>query len=209
MDKIRGAALFRGAKGDLMQISMWKRFSYALCLIAALVIAGTYAITVEAGPSVRTVQLRDDCDPATFNFFVGPGTCVGDGDTTFPDFIEEFTAQGSVDKWRFNPDRSEADRGVKTENRGGELHTFTEVAHFGPGFVEALNAGQDPITECAARDQNGVLIRDPQNQLVPSAQAVASFVFPGTSSPATPLSKGTHTFQCCIHPWMHSTIVVR
>src|SRR5437763_15415212 len=133
-----------------MRISMINRFSCAIGVtVLAAVAAIGYTATVQAGPSIRTVQLRDDCDPATFNATIGDGTCVGGGDTTFPDFIAEFTARGSVDEWRFNPDRSEADRGVNTQNRGGEAHTFTEVAQFGGGFVGLLNGNTAPAPECA------------------------------------------------------------
>jgi hypothetical protein len=120
-------------------------------------------------------QLRDDCDPTSFNAVLsptGPPACVGDGDRTFPDFIADVTATGSSDKWRFNPVRTEADRGVTTENRGGETHSFTEVAHFGGGFVEALNGGMAPLTECAARTPDGTLIRDAQGNLVPALPAI-------------------------------------
>ena len=47
-----------------MQISLWKRFSYSVSLTTFVAVAATaYA----SGPDVRTVRMRDDCDPATFN----------------------------------------------------------------------------------------------------------------------------------------------
>jgi hypothetical protein len=184
-----------------MRITLWKRFSYAVCLtVLAAVAAIGYTATVHAGPDVRVVQLRDDCDAATFNAAIGPGTCVGDGDTLFADFLAEFDAQGSVDEWRFNPDNSEADRGVQARNRGGEMHTFTEVAGFGGGFIARLNGGAPPASECAVRLPNG--------NLVPAGAALASFVPAGETSPTKLLAKGTHKFQCCIHPWMQSTIQI-
>ena len=193
-----------------MPVSMWRRFSGACGLVVVAAVAGgIYSATVQAGPSVRTVQLRDDCDPATFDAAVGPGTCVGGGDTTFPDFIAEVTAQGSADQWRMNPDQSEADTGAVPQNRGGELHSFTQVQHFGGGFIEVLNGGMEPLTECAARTPDGVLIRDDTGALVPALPAIQSFVPAGTNGTTQKLSKGVHKFQCCIHPWMHSTITVK
>jgi hypothetical protein len=190
-----------------MPISMRKRFSYALVLIATLAIgAVSYTVTVQAGPSVRTVQLRDDCDPATFNVAVGPGACVGNGDTAFPDFIAEVLAQGSADKWRMNPDRSEADAGAMPQNRGGETHSFTEVKHFGGGIIPVLNGGMPPVDECAVK-VNGVPVVGPDGNFIPSEPQ--TFVPAGMSGATQRLAKGTHTFQCCIHPWMHSTITVR
>ena len=80
-----------------MQISLSKRFSYSVALTAFIAVAATaYA----SGPRVRTVLMRDDCDPATFNAAVGPGTCVGDGDTTFSDFLDEVFSEGSADEGR-------------------------------------------------------------------------------------------------------------
>src|SRR3954471_8812332 len=185
-----------------MRISMFRRFS---CAVGVTVVAAAAAIgytaTVQAGPSIRTVQLRDDCDPATFNAALhDPHACVGGGDTTFPDFIAEFTAQGSVDEWRFNPDRSEADRGVNTQNRGGEAHTFTEVKEFGGGFIGLLNGGAAPAPECAK------MVGD---ELVPTEKALATLVPAGANGPTTQLAKGTHKFQCCIHPWMQSVITIK
>jgi hypothetical protein len=178
----------------MMKIVMWKRFSYAFALTVFATIAAY------AGPAVRTISMRDECDPASFDAAVGPGTCVGDGDVTFAEFLGAL-ADGGHEKWRFNSSNTEADRAVNAHNRGGEAHTFTPVAHFGGGFVEALNMGQEPLTECAARDDDG--------NVIPTASALATLVPPGGDSRTIPLSKGTHRFQCRIHPWMQSTVRVR
>jgi hypothetical protein len=189
---------------------MRTRFAYAsgLTVLGAL-IAAVYASPVHAGPSIRTVQLRDDCEPASFNAAVGPGTCVGDGDTAFPDFLADVLATGSSDKWRFNPSNTEADRGMSPQNRGGETHSFTEVRHFGGGFIELLNGGMEPLAECAARTPDGTLVRDADGNLVPALPAIQTLVPPGTTGATQTLTKGVHTFQCCIHPWMHTTVVVK
>jgi hypothetical protein len=176
---------------------LWKRFSYALALVAVAAIAAF-------AKDIRTISIRDDCDPATFNDAVAPGTCVGDGDTTFQDFIDEVLATGSAEKWRFNNDRTEADKAVLAENRGGETHTFTSVDHFGGGFIPVLNAGQTPITECVG----AVPVPDGKGNFLPGPDA-GPFVPAGGRTGNIPLSKGTHKFQCCIHPWMRSTVTVR
>jgi hypothetical protein len=194
-----------------MRLTLWKRFSYALSLTILGAFAAAYTATVHAR-DVRIVQLRDDCDQATFDAAVGPGTCVGDGDTLFADFLAEFDAQGSVDEWRFNPDNSEADSGVQARNRGGETHTFTEVARFGDGFVTRLNSSSNPedaLPECAARNAQGKVIPIPGTPLlVPADAANASAVPAGKLGTTMMLKKGTHRFQCCIHPWMRSTIKI-
>ena len=82
---------------------------------------------------------------------------------------------------------------VTAKNRGGEFHTFTEVAEFGGGCVEEINdlMGLEAVPECAN----------------------AGFLFgttgvpPGGSLTTGPLSAGTHNFMCIIHPSQRTTIV--
>jgi len=171
-------------------MSRMKQITIALGLAAA--ITGV-AATLMADESVQRVDVRDDCDPATFNAAVGDGTCVGDGDTTFADFLAEVTAHQSAEKWRFNPDRISEPRNLVAHNRGGETHTFTPVKEFGGGVVPLLNdlSGNPKVApECA----------DP-------AQFGASVVPPGQNSKEFKASAGSPTrFQCCIHPWMRTTV---
>lgn len=176
----------------------------AVCVMSAsIAIASAAALVAKDRLDMR---LRDDCDPATFNAAVGPGTCVGGGDTTFQAFLAEFTATGQVEKWRLSDDHPGVDRGtpVSLTNRGGEVHTFTRVAEFGGGFIPILNGRPDgttltPAPECAVAD--GV----PQP---PSADNI--FVPAGTTVAGPTLkSRGTVRFQCCIHPWMHTEVTVK
>jgi hypothetical protein len=164
------------------------------CLVA--VAFSTVAVTLTADGGTRTVQLRDDCDPATFNADppVGPGAghiCDGDGDTTFGEFIAEAGATHAVDHWRFNP-ASTNDTRLVAENRGGETHTFTPVAKFGDGsVVPGLNQvlGNPALApECADGAKFG-----------------ASVVPSGATSKTIAAKPGDH-FQCCIHPWMRVTV---
>jgi hypothetical protein len=163
------------------------------CLVAAAF--SVVAVTLTADDGVRTVQIRDDCDPATFNADppVGPGLgviCGGDGDTTFGDFIAELQATQTAEKWRFNPTSTDDTR-VMARNRGGETHTFTPVAKFGGGIIPGLNAlSGNPVEapECADGAKFG-----------------ASVVLAGASS-KTITAKPGDRFQCCIHPWMRLTV---
>ena len=99
------------------------------------------AAGASAASATRQVQMLDDCDPATFNAAIGPGTCVKDGGTTFQAFIGQLLAQGRAPAWRFAPEQLRLDAGgtLQATNRGGEDHTFTEVANFGGGCIQALN----------------------------------------------------------------------
>jgi len=104
--------------------------------------------------------------------------------------------------------KTTVDRGERTsiESRGGEFHTFTKVAEFGGGIVPGLNvlSGAGPARpECGAEDALA-----PPNQIdhigVPDGKTVA-----GPKGGSAALPKGTTKWQCCIHPWMRSTITVR
>ncbi len=141
----------------------------------------------------------DECDPATFNAALGPGACVNVGGTvTFPAFLAALP-QGHA-AWLFFPTQltlKNTDR-VRATNQGGEIHTFTEVAAFGNGFVPPLNTppgSTAAVPECAGGFSN---------------PAVASTrVVQGSSREVSSLSKGFHRFECCIHPWMRLVVEVK
>ena len=171
----------------------WMQVTAALGIAAAASLG--IAATLTADENVQVVQIRDDCDPATFNAAIGPGTCVGDGDTTFDAFRADVLATGSAEQWRFNPDRISEPRKLVARNRGGETHTFTQVDAFGGGVVPLLNVLPDTAVvahECANRETFGASV-------VPSGMTA-----PVTIDPTKPL-----TFQCCIHPWMRTTVSQR
>jgi plastocyanin len=144
--------------------------------------------------------VNDACDPATFNAVLGPGACVGSGTVTFGAFIGELSATHKVAAWNFSPSTLTIAKGARlvVTNRGGETHTFTEVAQFGFGIVPILNtltfgATGPPLPEFAT----------------------ATFLAPGqtevirTAGPKQQrLTIGTHLFECAIHPWMQARVVV-
>lgn len=148
------------------------------------------------------VVALDECDPATFNLpsNVGPDFCknVALGyTTTFSKLLAE-AASGSPDRnWDFEPDTLTVDQGtpIIAVNQGGEPHTFTEVAQFGGGFVPPLNGGAAAAPECAAGFSSVAVAR--------------TRILQGSQLQVTGLAKGEHRFQCCIHPWMHTTIEVK
>jgi len=166
-----------------------------LAVVASLVLAGS-----AFGADSREVRIQDDCDRVTFNDAVGPGTCVGDGRTTFADFLAEFQDAGSVDRWRFtrNDFNIDANGTIQVTNEGGELHTFSEVKFFGNGCISLFD---DPDAgnpfKCAT---------DFPNKIVAD-----SGVFPGTTRQisAADLGPGVHLFECAIHPWMRAEVDVR
>jgi hypothetical protein len=182
-----------------MKNSILKTLAY----VCAAAVVATMAV---AAKDVRTISLRDDCDPATFNANVGPGTCVGDGDTTFDEFLGALPE--GHDKWRFNNDRTETDGAVNSNNRGGETHTFTEVGSFGGGFLPFLNNPDEELaSECVALDENGDPTLLDDGTFRPGAGVNPKTVVPpGGTTETKNLTRGAHKFQCCIHPWMRSTV---
>src|SRR4029453_3766186 len=103
-------------------------------------------------------------------------------------------AQGRAPAWRFAPAQLNLDAGgtLAAQNRGGEDHTFTEVANFGGGCIQALNdlLGLTPVPEGAGFPRGGL---------------AATTVAPGGTLTTAPLPPGVHRYECLIHPWMRTT----
>jgi hypothetical protein len=177
--------------------------------VRAFVLLSLLAIGVAAivGKDVQDFRIRDDCDAATFNATFGDGTCIGDGDTTVEEFLEELQEDKEVGSWRFNPDETRLDRGQGTvmESRGGEFHTFTRVERFGGGIIPELNdltGAGDTRPECGTPFT--LAPNTLSNIWVPAGANIT-----GPVAGETDLPKGTSKWQCCIHPWMRSEVTVR
>ena len=154
---------------------------------------------VDAVQGDKKIRLLDDCEPTSFNAVLGDGACVGNGHTTFDEFIAELSETQDAHKWRNQPSQMQLNVGRPTliENRGGETHTFTPVAEFGGGFVNELNGisgNPVPAPECL---NLGSIIFIP-----------AGGVEEGPTAGSSDLPVGSHRFQCCIHPWMRTVIEV-
>ena len=107
---------------------------------------------------------------------------------TFQLFIDTLTRLAFVGAWNFSPNTTHVRVGQSfvAVNRGGEVHTFTEVAQFGGGIVPDLNQlahVPDVAAECADLEPD-------------------DFVAPGATYREAVQHSGTVRFQCCIHPWM-------
>jgi len=168
-----------------------------VALVASLSLMLAAAGTASASKSERHVNMLDDCDMVSFDAVVGDGTCTKAGGVTFDEFIGQLIAQGRAPAWRFAPSHLSVPAGgsIEAYNRGGEAHSFTEVAHFGGGCVQVLNdvlGGLTPVLECG----------DPAN-------FPGGLVPPGGETDTASLPAGVHLFQCLIHPWMRATVTVR
>ena len=147
----------------------------------------------------KKIRLLDDCEPTTFNAVLGDGACIGNGHTTFAEFIEELEETQDAHKWRNQPSQMHVNVGRTTliENRGGEVHTFTPVAVFGGGFVPELNGisgNPVPAPECL---NFGAI------SFIP-----AGGVEEGPTAGSSEMPVGISRFQCCIHPWMRTVVEV-
>jgi plastocyanin len=180
---------------------MRRRYALAVSAAVALVALGVAAIAW-AGPSSRTVQMLDNCDGPSFNAALqDPTACSRKGGLTFDKFVERLSERGSVESWRFSPEKLSLYAGgtITAVNRGGEPHTFSEVEEFGGGCIQDVNDLLDlePVDECDGfPGPPGILF------------FVSTLAAPGDSVTTAPLGPGTHRFLCLIHPWMKSTVTV-
>ena len=167
------------------------------------VFAGIAVLSLSGGVGAiqgdKKIRLLDDCEPTTFNAVLGDGACIGNGHTTFAEFIEELEETQDAHKWRNQPSQMHVNVGRPTliENVGGEVHTFTPVAEFGGGFVVELNGisgNPVPVPECV---NFGAITFIP-----------AGGVEEGPTAGSSEMPVGISRFQCCIHPWMRTVVEV-
>ena len=149
---------------------------------------------------MQVLELRDDCDPASFNAVLGPGACVGSGTTTFSEFIAELQEDKVASDWVFDPDQVTVHAGdsLAIRNTGGETHTFTKVTSFGGGLVPPLNELSGNLVPAVP---------------APGVNIFATFVPAGgattvSSGPGGVLTLGQNKFECFIHPWMRAVVTV-
>ena len=150
---------------------------------------GSLASASKGGGSDRSLSLLDACDPATFG--ANGVDCSRNGGVTFDRFLAEVQQHGSAGAWHITPGVVNAPVGTELDvmNRGGETHTFTEVKHYGGGFIDFLNqlsGNPIPAPECLALEPD-------------------DFVAPGTVY-HDEVDDGTTLYQCCIHPWMRTVV---
>ena len=175
-------------------------------LAGSLLFAGATRAIAQASPAqgqprqAAQILALDECDPTTFNAALGLDFCrnVTLGAFTRLNDLFAKAAAGTPDPgWDFEPDVLNIKQGtpLSVVDEGGEPHTFTEVAQFGGGFIPGLNAGEATVPECAGGFSNLAVAK--------------TRILQGSEIKVMGLSKGTHHFQCCIHPWMRVTVDVK
>jgi plastocyanin len=182
------------SKALAFMLSMWGGM--------ALIVLKPATAEAQAPPSLAQVVALDECDPATFNAALGPGFCLNvtpfGSAVPLPALLASVAAGAPNPNWDFEPDSLTVQSGTVLEvvNQGGEPHTFTEVAQFGGGFVPPANPpGESVVPECAGGFSD--------------VKVASTRILAGSHLNITGLSKGTHLFQCCIHPWMHFQVTVK
>jgi len=164
-------------------------------MLSALLLAGCG----DASGTTGVIQLRDNCDPATFNATLGDGACQhssGAVGLSLTDFTSRLQSTHLIEAWKIEPATISLPKGTTMAvlNSGGETHTYTEVAAFGGGVIPVLNQLSENLSvapECA----------DP-------AAVSASTVRSNEVKMHTFDAPGIRRFQCCIHPWMRQTVTV-
>ena len=174
-----------------------RRSRVVLSLAASLSLLLSAAGTAGASGDERHLNLLDACDGPSFNAVLGAGACERNGGVAFGTFVGQLQSMGMAPAWRNAPGQLKLPAGgtIEAYNKGGEFHTFTEVARFGGGCIAEVNAlvGLTPVPECA---NAGVLF-------------ATTGVAPGDELETRPLPSGVHRFECLIHPWMRTTVTVR
>jgi plastocyanin len=155
----------------------------------------------ENPPAFAQIVALDECDPTTFNAALGPDFCKNIAlgySTTLSDLFAKAAAGTPDPKWDFEPDTLHIKQGttVIVVDQGGEPHTFTEVKQFGGGFIPQLNGpGEQPVSECSAGFSE--------------VSVAKTRMLQGSQLTIAGLPKGTHYFECCIHPWMRVKVEVK
>ncbi len=156
----------------------------------------------EARDDGQQVVILDECDPTTFNGQFGPGTClnvVSLGGVPLPEFLNALPTGHPA--WLFYPTSTITLRKkdtLRVVNQGGEIHTFTEVAEFGGGFLPVLN---NPPNSPAIPECDGGYAKN--------TELASTRLIQGSHMEIRGLKKGLHRFECCVHPWMRMEVEVK
>jgi len=186
--------------------------TYRNYIVSVFMLAGASCVLAQerAAPEHRRqeapvfpaqIVALDECDPSTFNAALGPDFCHNvalGASTKLADLFSKAAAGNPDPGWDFEPDTVKVKHGtpLAVVDQGGEPHTFTEVERFGGGFITGLNApGEETVPECAGGFANVAVAK--------------TRILQGSELKVSNLSKGTHRFQCCIHPWMRVEVEVK
>ena len=178
-----------------------------LRIITRWTLGVTFLVVLVVGVSAysgKRFEVTDNCDPNDAAW--GAGGCLREsGEVTRAEFAAaNANRYPGHPSWRIVPPyvAEQFQPDIRAENTGGRGHTFTKVASFGGGFIAALNPqGAGLAPECAIVNADGTLS--------PAPAAMATTLAPGAELKVEGLQPGTYNFQCCIHPWMRTTVKIK
>lgn len=170
----------------------WKKI-VACCAVLVAGFSGVGVTSAQAAaPHHRVLELRDECDKASWDVEF-PGLCSRSaGSVSLAKFRSALATGGSGAWWIRQRDITiDAGDTVAATNVGGIIHSFTEVSEYGFGCVPEWNSAiTASVNNCTFAN-------------------FGTFVPEGTTSAPVTLSVGVHKFQCIIHPWMRTVVTVR
>jgi plastocyanin len=182
-------------------MSTLARIGLSLASFAALGSFASLAVTAQVKSNDNKIDIVDNCLPGDPGWDATGGCLLKEaqGDVPNAEFGALLRSPLTIPpngylighpSWRNEPSHLSTSEGkaVTVSNRGGRVHTFTEVANFGGGRIGGLNIGLSAAPEC-----NPALTTD---------------LAPGASTTIAVTGEGLHKFQCCIHPWMRATVRV-
>jgi len=160
----------------------------------------TEGVGEQRSHSGTEIHTEDNCDPTDPAWSPKCNTNFH-GTTSFAAFRAELTATMRAAAWEYGGGQGSVSSGqsLQVDNKGGETHTFTVVANYGGGRVpnnNAVSGNPVPAPEC---------INGPTSTNVDIASGTGISVTTGASGTLKP---GTYKVQCCVHPWMRTTVVV-
>jgi plastocyanin len=185
---------------QLIKFGTTLRAASACAIVLAYGCAADPEETAVQQPSNGHTEIHpeDDCDPATFGALCRAGF---NGTTTLDQFRAQFAASFRVARWEYGGGdiRVSSGQSFRVDNHGGEAHTFTVVKQFGGGRVAPLNNPNEAVApECVAG-------ANASNVDIASGAGITVT----TGANGVIKTRGTFNVQCCIHPWMRTTVSVR
>jgi plastocyanin len=183
-------------------MSTLSRVGFAAALVTGFAAFATLAVTAQVKSNDNKIDIVDNCLPGDPGWDATGGCQLNEkqGDVPNAEFGALLRSPLTIPpngylighpSWRNEPSHitTPSGKAVKITNRGGRVHTFTEVANFGGGRIGGLNIGLTAAPECNPEETTDLA--------------------PGASTTFAIAAPGLHKFQCCIHPWMRATVRVQ
>jgi hypothetical protein len=141
------------------------------------------AVGIAQGLKDHKISILDNCLPGDPGWDPTGGCTLKakEGDVSFVEFgallvspLTQPPFQHLIghSSWRNDPSYSsiEAHKAIDVKNEGGRVHSFTEVANYGGGFITPLNIGLTQAPECDPALGDGAAARRERANFRPRAR---------------------------------------